>query len=107
MSRRGLRAKPVSPNRTPSGRQHDDCRAAAGPGADPPPVVGLWRVRRRDALGAALAEEGIRKVDRWTAHHRLATVDFPEEIPGLDPFFNANRPGDLDHAAALLGQAAH
>ena len=29
-------------------------------------------------------------------------ADFPEERSGLDPFFNANRPDDLDRAAALL-----
>jgi hypothetical protein len=28
-------------------------------------------------------------------------VPFPE-VAGIDPFFNANRPEDLDRAAALL-----
>ena len=50
--------------------------------------------------------EGVRKVDVWTARYRLATVPFPEEVPGLgpgiDPFFNANRPEDFDRAAILL-----
>ena len=32
-------------------------------------------------------------------------VEFPEERPGLDPFFNANRPDDLDRAAELLGSS--
>ena len=72
--------------------------------ARPHPVVGLWPVRLRDSLREAVVAEGIRKVDVWTARYRLRMVDFPEERPGLDPFFNANRPGDLDRAAELLGR---
>ena len=44
--------------------------------------------------------ETVRKVDMWTARHRLATVPFPSEP--VDPFFNANRPEDLTTAATLL-----
>lgn len=77
------------------------CAASSG---RPHPVVGLWPVRLRDPLRAAVVAEGIRKVDVWTARYRLAIVDFPEERPGLDPFFNANHPDDLDRAAALLRQ---
>jgi molybdopterin-guanine dinucleotide biosynthesis protein A len=66
------------------------------------PVIGLWPVRLRDWLRDALVVERIRKVDVWTARYRLAIVEFSEERPGLDPFFNANRPDDLDRAAALL-----
>jgi len=73
------------------------CAASSG---QPHPVIGLWPVRLRDELRRALAEEGVRKVDVWTARHRLATVDFP--VTAIDPFFNANRPEDLDRAAALL-----
>ena len=66
------------------------------------PVVGLWPVRLREALREAVAIEGIRKVDVWTARYHLTIVDFPEQGQGLDPFFNANRPGDLVRAAELL-----
>ena len=70
------------------------------------PVIGLWPVRLRDELRRALVEEEVRKVDVWTARYRLTTVPFPEEVPGLgpgiDPFFNANRPEDFDRAAMLL-----
>jgi molybdenum cofactor guanylyltransferase len=55
-------------------------------------------------LRHAACVQGIRKVDVWTGRYRLATVPFAEETPGVDPFFNANRPGDLDRAAALLQQ---
>src|SRR5258707_8550809 len=78
--------------------------ACAASGGQPHPVIGLWPVRLRDELRRALVAEGIRKVDVWTARYRLATVPFPEPAPGLDPFFNANRPEDLDRAAALLSR---
>jgi molybdopterin-guanine dinucleotide biosynthesis protein A len=63
-------------------------------------VIGLWPVRLREDLRHAVEDETVRKVDVWTARHRLATVSFPSEP--LDPFFNANRPEDLTTAAALL-----
>ncbi len=76
--------------------------ACAASGGQPHPVIGLWPVRLRGELRQALIAEEIRKVDVWTARYRLATVDFP--ITTIDPFFNANRPEDLDRAAALLGE---
>jgi molybdenum cofactor guanylyltransferase len=83
--------------------------ACAASGGQPHPVIGLWPVRLRAALRHALVEEGVRKVDVWTGRYPFATVDFPLEVPGLgpgiDPFFNANRPEDLDRAAALLRAA--
>jgi molybdenum cofactor guanylyltransferase len=75
--------------------------ACAASGGQSHPVIGLWPVRLRDELRRAMIEEGIRKVDVWTARYRLATVPFPE-VAGIDPFFNANRPEDLDRAAVLL-----
>jgi molybdopterin-guanine dinucleotide biosynthesis protein A len=80
--------------------------ACAASGGQAHPVIGLWPVRLRDELRRALVEEGIRKVDVWTARYRLVTVPFPNrgpgEAPGVDPFFNTNRLEDLDRAAALL-----
>ena len=78
--------------------------ACAASGGQPHPVIGLWPVHLREELRHALIAEGIRKVDEWTARHRLSTVDFP--ITTIDPFFNANRPEDLDRAAALLAETA-
>ena len=80
------------------GKQADVACAASGGQAHP--VIGLWPVRLREDLRHAVVEEGIRKVDQWTARHRLATVVFGSEP--IDPFFNANRPEDLAAAAALL-----
>jgi molybdopterin-guanine dinucleotide biosynthesis protein A len=73
------------------------CAASAGQAH---PVIGLWPVRLREDLRHAVIEEAVRKVDLWTARHRLAIVSFPT-VP-VDPFFNANRPEDLAAAAALL-----
>jgi molybdopterin-guanine dinucleotide biosynthesis protein A len=74
--------------------------ACAASGGQPHPVIGLWPVRLREDLRRAVLVETVRKVDVWTARHRLATVHFPSDP--IDPFFNANRPEDLTIAAALL-----
>ena len=64
------------------------------------PVFGLWRVRLREDLRRAVAEEGVRKVDQWTARYRLTEVCFP--VDPIDPFFNANCPEDFAAAERLL-----
>lgn len=69
------------------------------------PVFGLWPLRLREDLRRAMLEEEIRKVDRWTARYKLVEVGFPdvETSSGpLDPFFNTNRPEDLEEAAGYL-----
>ena len=78
--------------------------ACAASGGRPHPVFGLWPVRLRYDLRRALVDQAIRKVDLWTARHRLTTVPFADHP--VDPFFNANRPEDLETAAALLAVAA-
>ena len=80
-------------------RDAADLACAASDGRSHP-VFGLWPVRLRNDLRRAVVEEGIRKVDQWTARHRLVTVSFL--IDPIDPFFNANRPEDLATAEALL-----
>jgi molybdenum cofactor guanylyltransferase len=70
------------------------------------PVFGLWPLSLREDLRRAMVEEEIRKVDLWTARYKLVEVDFPDtETPAgpLDPFFNTNRPEDLEEAARYLG----
>lgn len=64
------------------------------------PVVGLWPVRLHDDLRHAVVDAEIRKVDRWTARHKLVQVDFA--AAPVDPFFNANAPEDLAEAERLL-----
>jgi molybdopterin-guanine dinucleotide biosynthesis protein A len=63
------------------------------------PVIGLWNVALRDELRHALVVEDIRKIDRWTARYKLATVTWPAEP--LDPFFNANTMDDIAEAERL------
>lgn len=67
------------------------------------PVIGLWNVALRDDLRHALVEEDMRKIDRWTARYRLATVSWPVEP--VDPFFNANTVEDLSEAERLAALA--
>jgi molybdopterin-guanine dinucleotide biosynthesis protein A len=74
--------------------------ACAASGGQAHPVFGLWPVTLRDALRRALVEEGVRKVDVFTARYKLATVDFP--VGEIDPFFNTNSPDDLETAEGLL-----
>ena len=63
------------------------------------PVIGLWSVRLREELRHALVVEDIRKIDRWTARYKLATVTWPAKP--LDPFFNANTMDDIAEAERL------
>jgi molybdenum cofactor guanylyltransferase len=76
------------------------CAASAGRAH---PVFGLWPVRLREDLRRAVVEDGVRKVDEWTVRHRLVKVAFPDRP--VDPFFNANRPQDIEAAAELLKAA--
>lgn len=75
--------------------------ACASSGVRHHPVCGLWPVRLAGELRRAM-EEGVRKVDIWTARYKLAVADWPTEP--VDPFFNANRPEDMAEAERILGQ---
>jgi molybdopterin-guanine dinucleotide biosynthesis protein A len=63
------------------------------------PVIGLWSVALREQLRHALVVEDVRKIDRWTARYKLATVEWP--VDQLDPFFNANTMDDIAAAQRL------
>jgi molybdopterin-guanine dinucleotide biosynthesis protein A len=79
--------------------EQDAQLAVAASGGQSHPVIGLWSVGLREELRHALVEEDMRKIDRWTARYRLATVTWPAEP--LDPFFNANTMDDIAAAERL------
>lgn len=64
------------------------------------PVMALWPVSIAKALRAALVDEDLRKIDRFTARYKTVHVDFP--FTDVDPFLNINTPEDLTQASALM-----
>ncbi|TVP72092.1 MAG: molybdenum cofactor guanylyltransferase MobA [Rhodobacteraceae bacterium] len=66
------------------------------------PTFGLWPVRLRDDLRAAL-QGGLRKVVLWTDTHGAGIAEF-DTVP-FDPFFNINTPEDIALAEALAATA--
>ena len=76
--------------------------ACAVSGGRTHPVFGLWPVELRADLRDALVVQGERKIDRWTASHRLVEVTFP--CDPVHPFFNANREDDLAEAERLIAK---
>ncbi len=75
--------------------------ACARSGGRAHPVFGLWPLRLTGELRRAMVEEGLRKVDAWTGRYRHLFVDYPDRP--RDPFFNINKPDDVDVAEALIG----
>lgn len=73
--------------------------AAAASDGQAYPVFGLWPVSLAADLRRALVDEGMRKVDLWTARHGIALADFATDP--IDPFFNTNRPEDLAAAERM------
>lgn len=74
--------------------------AIAASGGRHHPVIGLWPVALRAELRQALAG-GERRVGAFAAGRSLAVAEWPTEP--VDPFFNVNRPEDLDAADAMAG----
>lgn len=66
------------------------------------PVVGLWPVALRDDLRRALVDEGLHKIEDWTARHGIAIAEWPDTP--IDPFFNVNTPDDVARATAIAAQ---
>jgi molybdopterin-guanine dinucleotide biosynthesis protein A len=74
--------------------------AMAASGGRRQPIAGLWPVSARQALRAAVAGAGLRRVDDWARDLGTATVDFATD--SVDPFFNLNTPDDVAAAERLL-----
>ena len=82
----------------------DDGAAIASSEGRIHPVVGLWPVALRPVLETALSERR-RSVEKFARLIEAVEVPFPHVTIGsrsVDPFFNANTPGDLELAREIL-----
>src|SRR5205823_3103995 len=66
------------------------------------PVAGLWLVALREDLRKALLDEGLHKIEVWTARHGVAVAEWPAKP--VDPFFNINTPEDVAEAERIVEQ---
>lgn len=85
----------------------DDVALAAS-GGRMHPVLGLWPVSLTSDLTAWLADPPTLKVRAFLDGRPLRVTEYPmidTPLGPLDPFFNINRPDDLDHARQLLALA--
>ena len=68
------------------------------------PVIALWKSDINQKLQSAL-NEGVRKIDIFTAQLKIAYVDFDNiQNSDFDPFTNLNAPPDLILAQQILGK---
>jgi len=66
------------------------------------PVAGLWPLALREDLRRAVVDEGLRKIEVWTARHGIALAEWPDTP--VDPFFNVNTPEDAATAERIALQ---
>lgn len=64
------------------------------------PVCSLWPVSLAKELRRAMVQNNSRKVGAWAARHDCVQVSWDNQ--GYDPFFNINRPQDLEEAERIL-----
>ena len=83
-------------------RESSALLACAASGSQRHPVVALWPVSLREELRHALAGEGVRKVEEWTARYRIGITEWPAEP--IDPFFNVNTPEDAAEAERIAAR---
>lgn len=65
-------------------------------------AIALWPVTLRDELRRALVEEEMRKVAAFIERFKHVAVEW--QIEPYDPFFNVNRPEDVERAEAMAAQ---
>jgi molybdopterin-guanine dinucleotide biosynthesis protein A len=91
-------------HRLQAARTAESCDiAVAASGGRTHPVIALWPVALRAELRRALADEGERKIDRFTARYKVAEVSWPNEP--YNPFFNVNEVTDIPPAEKIAGMA--
>lgn len=79
------------------------CRlACARSGTWRHPVVGIWPIGLAADLRRALIDEGLHKIEAWTARHGIAIADWP--ATPIDPFFNVNTPDDVAVAERIAAE---
>lgn len=66
------------------------------------PVAALWPVALRTDLRKALIDEGLHKIEVWTARHGIAIASWT--VDPVDPFFNVNSPADVQTAERLAAE---
>jgi molybdopterin-guanine dinucleotide biosynthesis protein A len=66
------------------------------------PVAGLWPLALREDLRRAVVDEGLRKIEVWTARHGIGLAEWPDTP--VDPFFNVNTPDDAATAERIALQ---
>jgi len=76
--------------------------ACAASGERRHPVVALWPVALRADLWRAVTEEGLRKVDQWSARYRRGVAEWP--VTPVDPFFNINTPEEAAEADRIAAR---
>jgi molybdopterin-guanine dinucleotide biosynthesis protein A len=76
----------------------------ASSGGQAHPVVALWPVRLAAELYRLVTENEMRRVTDFARRYSAAYADFP--VDGIDPFFNVNRPGDLELAELRIKAGA-
>ena len=77
--------------------------AVASSGARAHHAIALWPVALREALRHALVKDDVRRVSAFIERYRHALAHWRDEP--FDPFFNINRPEDVETAEAHLREA--
>ena len=64
------------------------------------PVFAIWPIKLAEDLREAIIVNNLRKIDEWTSRYKVTYVDWPTKP--FDPFFNINRPEDLEQAEEYI-----